>query len=231
MKRVTTAGGAVMAAGIVGCALAASPAMAADGAQTTEACKAALTAANVHLPASLDPEKSCAALVESVATTLKTDVPGAPARLIIYSEEAPKFYGALSKSLRKYGGKSPVTVRLTDAGGPVVTMSNIQAAAAPEYREIGLGVWLDRIQDSGGRICKEPNEGTKGLGVLAPYAFEFFAKTVVPVVIKTYKAATAYKPARKVEAVVVYTPTGPAKDRITEIRFVPRGSTGGCNGG
>ena len=186
-------------------------------------CEGALAA--VSLPKGLTPDKTCSVLGSAV--TLATSRDGSPSKRIQYSAEEDGFYKALAKSLKKYGGRDSVVVSIAGAGAPIMTTESIRMASAPTYREIGLGIWLDRIEDTGGTLCVKDSDQAVGVAAIATI-LDFFFRKAIPFVIDKYNASTAYRPAKKVDAVIYKTSTGPEAGRITRILFVPRGTTNGC---
>ena len=186
-------------------------------------CEGALAA--VSLPEGLTPDKTCSVLGSAVS--LATSGDGSPSERIQYSAEEDGFYRALSKSLRRYGGRDSVTVSIAGAGAPVITTESIRMASAPTYREIGLGIWLDRIEDTGGTLCVKNSDQALGVAAIAT-VLDFFFRKAIPFIINKYNAAIAYRPAKKIDAVIYKTSTGSEAGRITKILFVPRGTAKEC---
>lgn len=190
-------------------------------------CTGVLGVAKVNLDDPLSADAVCTSLENTIKAAVGSQYKTSAVKTVIYSGEDAKFYESLSKSIKKYGASTMVTVDLMGDKAPVVTTRTIQAAAAPDFREIGLGIWLDRIEDpefnkgSPGKVCTKATD--EGVGAAAaPYLVNFFLKTVLPWAINKYKAANAYNGARKVDAVLRYTSSGAQKNRITSIEFHPR---------
>ena len=187
----------------------------------TKDCGAILTAAKVDVGGGVTNDQVCTTMSDAIAGTASADV-GSGKPLINYTQEDKTFYQALGKSIRKHGGKEPIIVNMGLANSPVVTVDTLRGETAPSYNEIGLGIWVDRIQKAGGKYCTIPTDQVAPALILA--FLEFLAKDAVPFLLDKYHMAQAYKMADRMDVLVGYNTTGTTKGRIMWMKFVPKGS-------
>lgn len=200
-------------------AAASSPASSSAGVEKN--CGAVLTAAGFKAGTGITDDQVCTTLTDAIKGTAAANA-GSGGTTIGYTQEDQTFYRALGKSIRRHGGKEPVLVNMGLPNSPVVTVDTLRAETAPSYNEIGLGLWVERVQKAGGKYCTIETDQIAPALILA--VFEFLAKDAVPFLLDKYHLQQAYKKAEVMDVLVGYNTTGAEKGRIMWMKFVPRGS-------
>ena len=178
------------------------------------------------LPTGVSANLACSTLLDTLQVISSVPVgKGSPTRLYDYSKENPNFYKSLQAGFAQRGGSKKIKIVIKTP----VTFGTLRAAAeSNDYKEIGLGVWLDRIDDTGGAICTKSTKEALGLGP-ALQIFDFLLHDALPWAEEKYNAAVALGKAKKMDALLILDdPTKGDDAKVMEIDFVKRG-TAGCS--
>lgn len=169
---------------------------------------------SITLPGKLDTVTTCQRLLSEWNKPVSQDI---PATRFDFTEENPAFAAALRSSLKRFGGKEMIVVKL-DKLPTKTTEVQLRTAVAPEYATGALGAWLGAVDRSHKGIYRTTDEQSLNL---VPIAFEW---VIMPLFKKLFKK-DPLAPAKKVDAIIVnYGSTHADAGKIKRVCFVKKGS-------